>query len=136
MKSQAFEKLFFRPIDPFREKCFQSMSDKDSLELIQNYHQEMKVGYQNLAQKKVIVTGLIYNAQQQIPRLQNWFETLKTHCKECHIVIVENNSIDFTRQACEAWKMMDPYHVHLVCNERFCDQKLHCGQQRSRCRAY
>ena len=124
MKSEAFEKLFFRPIDPFREKCLQSMSEKDSLALIQNYHQEMKIGYQSLAQKKIIVTGLIYNAQQQIPRLQKWFETLKTHCKECHIVIVENNSIDFTRQACEAWQMMDPYHVHLVCNERFCDRKF------------
>ena len=50
-----------------------------------------------------------------------WFNSLKTLCKECHMVIVENNSTDNTRKFCNIWKKMDPNYVHIVCNSLECN---------------
>ena len=116
-----FESIMYRPIDPFLYKHYKDMNDEIRKNQILNYSEEVKNGMKLLKKKKIIVTGLIYNAQSQIKPLMEWFNSLKTLCKECHMVIVENNSTDNTRKFCNIWKKMDPNYVHLVCNSLECN---------------
>ena len=116
-----FEKIMYRPIDPFLMKHYKDMNDEIRRNQIINYSEEVKNGMKIFKRKKIIITGLIYNAESQIQYLIEWFNTLKTLCEECHFVIVENNSKDNTRKYCELWKESDPKHIHLVCNTINCD---------------
>ena len=101
MYQKVFENLLHRPIDPFRAKCFEQMDESRILNFIREYSNEVKKGMTFLENKKIIVTGLLHNAELQIFILKQWFDVLKPLCKEAHFVMVENNSVDNTRLFCE-----------------------------------
>jgi hypothetical protein len=116
-----FESIMYRPIDPFLMKHFKDMNDEVRKNKIINFSEEAKNGMKLFRNKKIIITGLIYNSESQIQYITEWFNIVKSLCYECHIVIVENNSKDNTRKFCELWRNSDPEHVHLVCNSLQCD---------------
>lgn len=123
---QKIEKLFqeklYRPIDKYNLQYCQNKNLNLLYNEYENYVSDVQKGMNTLKNKKIIVTGLIYNAESQIAQLQKWFNDLKTLCDECHIVIVENNSVDRTRDYCQIWRDSDAKHVHLVCDSIQCDQ--------------
>lgn len=120
--NKLFQQKVYREIDPYTlQYCHNKNPSLMETEII-NYGNEIKKGMKMLKNKKIIVTGLIYNAESQIKPIQNWFNDLKTLCGDCYMVIVENNSVDRTREFCEAWRDTDPQHIHLVCDYANCDQ--------------
>ena len=122
---KKFESLLHRPVDPFRKLCIQNnRSFNHNIENdIEQFFNNVKLGMRIMKRKKIVVTGLIYNAESQVSYLRQWFETLKTLCLQCHIVIVENNSIDDTRLLLENWQKENPTEVHLVCNTFNCNRE-------------
>ena len=131
MYQKVFENLLHRPIDPFRAKCFEQMDESRILNFIREYSNEVKKGMTFLENKKIIVTGLLHNAELQIFILKQWFDVLKPLCKEAHFVMVENNSVDNTRLFCEQWKESDPEHIHLVCNTKECNKPFTLKEDKS-----
>jgi hypothetical protein len=118
----TFRTLIYRPIDPFWNLCLKNIDESRHLIHIEEYHSRVKKGMNIFKDKKIIITGLIHNAQSQIQPLQIWFDTISNLCLDCHIVMVENNSIDQTRYYCEEWQRTNPEKVHLVCNKYACDK--------------
>lgn len=122
---ENYQKLFLhlikRPIDPITDKYFKKQIEKNIIvNDILNYSNEVNSGKKILKEKKIIVTGLLYNAESLVSKLEDWFQDLKKICKDCHIVIVENNSVDRTRFYLQNWKKKYPQRVHLVCDESEC----------------
>lgn len=117
-----FLKELYRPIDSYNLQYCENKNKVFLYNEYMNYANEVKKGMKLLGKQKIIVTGLIYNAESQISFLRKWFNELKLLCKECHIVIVENNSVDRTREFCQIWRDSDAKHVHLVCDSIQCDQ--------------
>lgn len=117
-----FLKELYRPIDNYNLQYCENKNQVFLYNEYMNYANEVKKGMKLLGKQKIIVTGLIYNAESQISFLRKWFNELKLLCKECHIVIVENNSVDRTREFCQIWRDSDAKHVHLVCDSIQCDQ--------------
>ena len=95
--SKWFESIMYRPIDPFLMKHFKDMNDEVRKNKIINFSEEVKNGMKLFRNKKIIITGLIYNSESQIQYIRNWFNLVQSLCYECHIVIVENNSKDNTK---------------------------------------
>ena len=118
-----FQQKLYRPIDKFNLEYCQNKNKVFLYNEYDNYANEVQKGMKELRKKKIIVAGLIYNAESQISYLKEWFESLKSLCQECHIVIVENNSVDRTREFCQIWRDSDAKHVHLVCDSVQCDQE-------------
>ena len=116
-----FNNLVKRPIDPVTQIFFRKTKQKNIIvNDILNYSNEVNSGRKILKQKRIIVAGLVYNAEELIPKLESWFNELTKICSSCHIVIVENNSVDRTPKNLQLWKSRNPEKVHLVCEERAC----------------
>ena len=126
-----FQMNLFRPIDPFLKEYYSTKNIEISKNQILDYSEEVKHGMRILKSKKIIVTGLIYNAESQIEYLKKWYSTLKSLCKECHMVIVENNSTDRTREFCKKWKKENPEFIHLVCESIHCDRDWQVSYDKS-----
>jgi hypothetical protein len=118
-----FENLLFRPVDPFWKLCLKQMKSVQQHSTIDEYYRRVKRGMNILKDKKIVVTGLIHNADSQIPLIKEWFNSLESLCQEAHMVILENNSIDNTRYYCEEWAKSNPSKIHLVCKNYQCDRK-------------
>ena len=118
---KEFEARFHRPVDIFRKRCYENIDIDIARLKINNYFNEMKRGMKSMQTKSIVIAGLIHNAEQQIRPMKMWFDEMKKLCKSCHIVIVENNSIDNTEVYCKQWQRMDPKHVHLVCDQTICN---------------
>lgn len=118
-----FQKNIYRPIDAYNLQYCQNKNLDLVYKEYEKYTNEVHDGMKQMKNKKIIVAGLIYNAESQIPHLREWFNNLKLLCYECHIVIVENNSVDRTRDFCQVWRDSDPKYVHLVCDTVQCDQE-------------
>lgn len=131
---ENYEKLFLnlvkRPIDPITKKYLKKIEQKNIItKHIVQYSNEINSGQQILKKKNIVVCGLIYNAESLISKLEKWFNDLTKLCESCHIVIVENNSIDRTREFLDLWKKRNPNHVHLVCEESECKSFEHVGKE-------
>lgn len=118
---KLFRDLIKRPIDPVTLRYYKKIKQKNVIvnDILQ-YSKEIESGRQILQQKNVIVAGLVYNAETLVPKIEKWFNDLTKLCATCHIVIVENNSIDNTSEYLNLWKLRDPDHLHLVCEEGEC----------------
>ena len=127
---EKFKSLIYRPMDSYWNLCLKNLEKSRHLTQIEEYHSRVKKGINIFKNKRIIITGLIHNAESQIEPLQSWFHTLSNLCMDCHIVIVENNSIDQTRVFCEKWKTMNPEKVHLVCNKYLCDKTWTIGDMK------
>ncbi len=120
-----FQAIVYRPIDIIHYNYFKKMPMEQSLKKLQMYGKQIIQGYKFLKNKKIVVCGLLYNAESQVSYLESWFEELKLICKDCVMVVVENNSVDETRQKCIQWRKRDPLHVHLVCVDTdFCHSDI------------
>jgi hypothetical protein len=118
---KIFESLIRRPIDPITDRYLKKLKEKNLITNdILSYSTEVDSGRKLMKKKKIVVAGLVYNAEKLVPGLEKWFNDLQKLCKECHIVIVENNSKDNTREKLKLWKKRSPKKVHLVCEESEC----------------
>ena len=126
---KMFQNLIKRPIDPITKKYFKKLNENVISNHILQYSNEINSGQKILKKKNIVVCGLVYNADSLIPKLEKWFNDLSKLCKSCDIVIVENNSIDKTRQFLELWKSRNPKHVHLVCQESECKTFSSVGKE-------
>lgn len=123
--SKLFESLLYRPMDIVHYKYYKKMQKEEREQKIRVYASEVLEGYKFMKNKKIIVCGLLYNAESQVKYLQSWFDELKLITENCVFVIVENNSQDKTREYLEAWKKNDPIHIHLVCTETdYCESDI------------
>lgn len=126
---KLFKNLVKRPIDPITQNYFKKISKKNIIvNDILHYSNEVNSGRKILKQKDIIVTGLVYNAESLVPKMEEWFNHLTKLCSSCHIVIVENNSVDRTRHYLNLWKQKNPKHVHLVCEESECKSFEHLSE--------
>lgn len=122
---EMFSSLVFRPIDIINHNYYKTMDLGRAIKNIQIYGNQIVEGYKFMKNKKIVVCGLLYNAESQIKYLENWFNELKLLCKSCVFVIVENNSKDATRKLLIEWKKNDPLQIHLVClNTDYCDSDI------------
>ena len=115
--NQYFQKLLHRPIDiinyNFYKKKMFSKKEHDILK----YSDKVSSGLEILKTKTIIVCGLIYNAEKQVSFIKNWISDLEKICKSVHVVIVENNSVDRTRELLNEWKKTSNSNIYLVCSE-------------------
>lgn len=121
--NQYFQKLLHRPIDiihyNFYKKKMFSQKEHDILK----YSEKVTSGLEILKTKTIIVCGLIYNAEKQISFIKNWISDLEKICNSVHTVIVENNSVDRTRELLSEWKETSNSNISLICSEsNLCNQ--------------
>ena len=121
----TFHSLLYRPIDIVHLNYFKNITPSKIENKIYVYSRQVIKGYHYLKNQKIVVAGLLYNAESQVEYLKSWFNELKLVCKECVFAIVENNSQDNTRMYLQKWKKEDPLHIHLICIDTdFCDSDI------------
>ena len=105
-----------RPPDPIMMKYFSSRSTEVIETEINIYLRQVKEGAQSCLRQRVILTGLIRNAESNIPFLQQTYQNLKGVVSEIVFLIVENDSSDKTRSLLLQWAQKDS-SVIILCDK-------------------
>jgi hypothetical protein len=106
---------FKRPPDPIINKYYEKLDNKIIENDLKIYLNQVKNGINYVSEKKLILAGLIRNNENNIPFLINFYDTLKSYFKKTIFLIVENNSIDKTREKLIQWNQKDE-SVIILCD--------------------
>lgn len=79
--------------------------------------EEIKAGGQEISNSRVVFAGLIRDHQDRIPYIQKRLESLGKSFRDYHILVVENDSIDKTREKLLEWHQKNPKVTVLGCGE-------------------
>lgn len=108
-------KNFNRLPDPIIKNYFANLNDKLILAQLNIYYEQVKKGENFVSNKKIIIAGLIRNAEKNIYFLKKIYEKIKKICLETVFIIVENDSKDNTRKYLLEWNKIDP-SVIILCD--------------------
>jgi hypothetical protein len=78
-----------------------------------NLSQDMFIIYNNLSNKKIIISGIIKNGEKYLDKTFENIERIKKYFQDYVVYIYENNSKDNTKNKLEEWKKSD--------NKFFCE---------------
>lgn len=98
---------FNRSPDPIILKYYQNRNENIILTDISVYKNQVDLGRNIVKNKKLILTGLIRNAESNIPYLKTLYSNFKKICKHIVFIIVENDSSDNTRFELIEWTKQD-----------------------------
>lgn len=93
---------------PFSEREFPPRADSKL-----NYKATVVRGYLKMQQTGMVVLTLCRNVAKYLPLFISSMEEYASHCKWCRIILLENDSTDYTREIIEAWSLKNP-NVFLV----------------------
>ena len=134
MKRESFthhvvSDLFLQNLDRHMDPVFEKFYEKKSMNFIRQdvnrYRQQVREGQDYMKHSKVVVTGLIRNCMEQVPRLQEFFESFQQMCQQCVILLVENDSADDTRQRLYEWSQRNS-SVIILCPNRSTINDMTC----------
>jgi len=122
--NQEFFRVLFRAIDPIHLRYYslktKEMSNKKAVDFIskdvQQYRREVDDTRRVLKNKTIVIAGLIMNGASQITEMRRRCMDMVVLFKDYRIVIVENNSIDNTREMLLKWVEEDP-KVTILCQD-------------------
>lgn len=88
--------------------------------------EEIENGEKEIQNSRIVFAGLIRDGENCIPYIQKRFENLGNSFKDYHILIVENDSQDKTREKLLEWQKQNPKVTILGCgiNEKKCCMNL------------
>lgn len=123
---EEFMKYLERPIDPVHIRYYNikttHLSPERSRKLITDdliaYTDNVQKGKKKASDSRIIIAGLIQNGAFQITELIRRCNDITRSFKDYRIVIVENNSIDSTRELLLEWTTKDP-KVIILCQDPF-----------------
>jgi len=107
---------FNRTLDPIMKKYFLNMNEQAIKNELYLYFKQVKLGEDFLSKKKIVIAGLIRNRADNIPFLKKFYSRIKQACRETKFIIVENNSMDDTRNVLLQWNHSDPSIIILCDN--------------------
>ena len=76
------------------------------------YIAEIKHGYSKMSDLKVVICTTVRDCDDSLTRNIPVMEKLRSHIKESHVVVVENDSIDNTKKIINDWKKYST-NVHI-----------------------
>lgn len=131
--TEEFFRLFQRPIDPvhfaYYKRSTHYLSPQKSMLFIKNdmqkYKQEVEEGKKKAKGSKVIVAGLLQNGAYHIPELKERCQKIVGHFKDYRIIILENNSIDASRNGLLEWSQYDD-RVKILCQDPYVVNSEEC----------
>lgn len=80
----------------------------------QRFIGEYTNGYEQMTNKTVVIAGLLRDRVSIIPHLKIKLKAIGEKFKDYRVVIIENDSVDGTRQLLDAWAKEDPQHVIII----------------------
>lgn len=114
-----------RPPDPVMMKYFSSRSTEVIDTEINIYLRQVKEGARSCLRHKIVLAGLIRNAESNIPFIMETYAALKAIVSEIVFLIVENDSSDKTRAVLLDWAKKDP-SVIILCDNGMPDNAPYC----------
>ena len=132
--TEEFFNLFQRPIDDihfaYYKKSTKSLTPKKSIHFIKNdlkkYKNEVEEGKKKAAGSKIVIAGLLQNGADQIPELMDRCHKIVEHFKDYRIVVLENNSIDSSRDDLLEWARYND-RVKILCQDPFVSNSEECN---------
>jgi len=106
---------FKRAPDPISSKYYINKNESSLLSELAIYKNQVEKGLKYVQTKGIIFCGLVRNSEDNIPFLKNFYSTMKAICKKSVFIIIENDSIDSTREKLLQWKEEDPTII-LLCD--------------------
>jgi len=132
--TEEFFNLFQRPIDAvhfaYYKKLAGNLSFKKSIHFIKNdlkkYKHEVDEGIKKAKNSRIVIAGLLQNGAYQIPELRERCKKICEPFKDYRIVILENNSIDSSREDLLYWAKYDE-RVKILCQDPFVANSEECN---------
>lgn len=132
--TEEFFNLFQRPVDlvhfAYYKKMTNNLSHGKSLQFIRNdlknYKGQMEEGVKKAKGSKIVITGLLQNGAYHIPALMERCKKMVSFFKDYRIVILENDSVDSSRDDLLEWARVDP-HVKILCQDPFMANNEECS---------
>lgn len=104
---------FNRAPDPISSKYYMNKNENTLITELTIYKNQVEKGLYWTQSQGIVFCGLIRNAEDNIPFLKSFYNTMKSICKKSVFIILENDSTDNTRQKLLEWKQQDPTVVIL-----------------------
>lgn len=128
-----FYTLFNRQLDPvnltYYKKITTNLAPTKSLNVIKNdlkkYKNEVEEGVKKAKKSKIVIVGLLQNGADQIPELMERCKKITSFFQDYRVIILENNSIDSSRQDLLHWARKDD-RVKILCNDPFVANNDEC----------
>lgn len=118
-----YREHFLRNLDPITQQYHQQFSSPLEIQAdIELYSQRVQEGKEYWGKKSILLAGLIRNAVTNIPFLMKFYEKMKKYSSKTLFIIVENNSVDGTREALLAWAETDTT-VIILCDSKSINTK-------------
>lgn len=124
-----FQKYVERPMDPLFEYYFKSnkMNLEQIEQVLRQYMKEWQHGRTLAHEKKLVICGLLRNAETQVLILQSTIESWKSYFKQLDVIIVENDSKDMTRNYLIEWTKTNP-RVVVLCQDSYTINLQQCRE--------
>lgn len=132
--TEEFFNLFQRSIDlvhfAYYKKATSNLSPQRSIAFIKNdlkkYKEEVDDGKKKAKDSRVVVAGLLQNGAYHIPELKERCQKIVRQFKDYRIVILENNSIDSSREDLLEWARQDE-RVKVLCQDPYVTNSDECN---------
>jgi len=133
---QAMDEFFHRfnrPVDPVHLRYYtlktENMPATKAIKFIKDdltaYQKEIREGEKIAHDSSLIITGLLRNSAFHIPSLKRRCKEMTSGFRDYRIIIVENNSIDGSREYLLEWTIEDP-NVVILCRDAFSVNNEEC----------
>jgi glycosyltransferase involved in cell wall biosynthesis len=130
--TSSFHELYIkhlnRPPDPVIMKYFSSRSTEVIDTEVNIYLRQVKEGARSCLRHKVVLAGLIRNAESNISFVMKTYASLKAIFSEIVFLIVENDSSDKTRALLLDWAKIDP-SIIILCDHDMTENAPFCEIQ-------
>ena len=131
---EEFLNLFQRPIDmvhfAYYKKATSNLNHQKAIHFIRNdlkkYKHEVDEGKKKAKNSKVIIAGLLQNGAYHIPDLKERCREIVSHFDDYRIVILENNSIDSSRDDLLDWARYNE-RVKILCQDPYVTNSEECN---------
>lgn len=131
--TDEFFNRFERPIDQvhmaYYKKSTNHLANNKAVQFIKNdlgkYHKEVEMGKAKAKDSTIVIAGLLQNGAYQIPELKDRCKQIIRHFKDYRIVILENNSIDSSRDDLLDWARFND-RIKILCQDPFVTNSDEC----------
>jgi hypothetical protein len=120
-----FHEEFGRDIDPIASEYYRRLDADTSKKQFRDYASRVKRAMERAKNETIVIAGLVRNSETTIDPMRRMLAPLLAGFRDYRIVIVENNSVDDTRDLLLDWASEDTNVVilcqHGTVNTRRCD---------------
>lgn len=131
--TQEFYHRFLRPLDVVNQRYYalktKDMSLDAAVRFIQKdltlYETDVKKGERHAHKSSIIIAGLIMNGAHLISEIKARCYEIVRYFREYKILIIENDSVDNTRQFLLEWSAEDP-NIVILCQDPYVVNSTEC----------